>query len=80
MKQLVRKYLCPYFFRMGIGFGIKFGGTIMDLCIPYILAHIIDRVIPARNRPAVFGWGGLMLVSGRVHEYHSKPHGFQGGQ
>lgn len=62
MKQLVRKYLRPYFFRMGIGFGIKFGGTIMDLCIPYILAHIIDRVIPARNRPAVFGWGGLMLL------------------
>lgn len=62
MKQLVMKYLRPYFFKMGIGFVIKFWGTIMDLCIPYILAHIIDRVIPAQNRPAVFGWGGLMLL------------------
>lgn len=62
MKQLVMKYLRPYFFRMGIGFGIKFGGTIMDLCIPYVLAHIIDHVIPSRDRPAVFGWGGLMLL------------------
>ncbi len=62
MKQLVLRYMRPYYGRMGIGVSIKFVGTIMDLFIPYILAHIIDVVIPARNRGAVFAWGGLMLL------------------
>lgn len=33
----------------------------MDLCIPYILAHIIDEVIPAGERQSVLLWGGLMI-------------------
>ncbi len=62
MKQLVLHYLKPYYSRMGVGVTIKFVGTIMDLFIPYILAYIIDVVIPARNRVAVFFWGGLMIL------------------
>lgn len=61
MKQLALRYLKPYYFRMGVGFVIKFTGTIMDLCIPYILAHIIDEVIPAGERQPVLLWGGLMI-------------------
>lgn len=61
MKQLVLRYLKPYYGRMGVGFLIKFLGTIMDLCIPYILAYIIDTVIPAKNRTAVMTWGLLMI-------------------
>lgn len=61
MKQLIARYLSPYYGRMSAGFAIKFTGTIMDLCIPYILAHIIDEVIPLKNSALVFGWGGLML-------------------
>lgn len=62
MKQIMMKYLRPYFPRMGVGFFIKFTGTIMDLCIPYILAHIIDFVIPTGQRKSVLLWGMLMIV------------------
>ena len=62
MKQIISNYLKPYFPRMGVGFIIKFIGTIMDLCIPYILAYIIDSVIPTREKKLVLIWGALMLV------------------
>lgn len=62
MKQLIGIYVKPYFGRMSAGFVIKFIGTIMDLCIPYILAYIIDTVIPAREKAPVFIWGFVMLV------------------
>ena len=50
MKQIIVRYLRPYFPRMGVGFLIKFIGTVMDLGIPYILAYIIDSVIPEGDR------------------------------
>lgn len=62
MKQIIMRYLKPYFPRMGVGFLVKFTGTIMDLCIPYILAYIIDTVILSRDRRLIFGWGALMIV------------------
>lgn len=62
MKQIIMRYLQPYFPRMGMGFVIKFIGTIMDLGIPYILAHIIDFVIPLKDRGLVLSWGGLMIL------------------
>lgn len=61
MKQIVMKYLQPYFGRMGVGFLVKFVGTVMDLCIPYILAYIIDFVIPVKNRRLILLWGLLMI-------------------
>ncbi len=62
MKQIVLHYLKPYFPKMGVGFLIKFIGTIMDLCIPYILAHIIDAVIPLQRKELIFVWGMLMIA------------------
>lgn len=62
MKEIIVKYLKPYFPRMGVGFLIKFIGTIMDLCIPYILAYIIDTVIPLAEARLVILWGALMIV------------------
>ena len=62
MKQIVMRYLMPYGRRMGVGFLIKFIGTVMDLCIPYILAYIIDSVIPLRDAGRVLLWGALMLA------------------
>ncbi len=61
MKRLALRYLKPYYGRMGAGFIIKFIGTIMDLCIPYILAYIIDYVIPGGERQPVLLWGSLMI-------------------
>ncbi|MCH5340839.1 MAG: ABC transporter ATP-binding protein [Acetatifactor sp.] len=62
MKQIVMRYLKPYFPRMGVGFVIKFIGTIMDLGIPYILAYIIDTVIPLEDRGLVLRWGSVMVM------------------
>lgn len=66
MKQIALRYLKPYLWRMSRGMSIKFIGTIMDLCIPYILAHIIDVVIPLQNRNLIFLWGLLMIVCSGV--------------
>lgn len=62
MKGIISKYVRPYFGQMGYGFVIKFIGTVMDLCIPYILAHIIDEVIPKRDRGLVLWWGAGMIL------------------
>lgn len=62
MKHIIKRYLKPYYPRMGVGFLIKFVGTIMDLCIPYILAHIIDSIIPLKQQSLVLLWGMLMIV------------------
>ena len=62
MKQIIMHYLKPYFPRMGVGFVIKFIGTIMDLGIPYILAYIIDTVIPLEDRGLILRWGSVMVL------------------
>lgn len=41
---------------------IKFIGTIMDLLIPWILAYMIDEVVPTQSIRKVFLWGFLMIV------------------
>jgi len=62
MKKVLLKYLRPYYWRMLMGFVIKFTGTIMDLCLPWILAYMIDTVIPQGRRNDIFIWGFVMLV------------------
>ena len=61
MKRILG-YLKPYYGRMLSGFLIKFMGTIMDLFLPWILAYIIDNVVPTRNKAHIFLWGGAMIV------------------
>lgn len=61
MKKILG-YLRPYVGRMSFGLIIKFIGTIMDLFIPWILAHIIDYIIPMQDIKLIFAWGGLMVV------------------
>lgn len=61
MKSIIH-YIRPYFKQMSLGLMIKFFGTIMDLFLPYILAHIIDRVIPLGQMAPVLWWGALMLL------------------
>ena len=61
MKRLI-EYLKPSLSRMSVGLIIKFLGTIMDLLIPWILAHIIDDVAPQKNTQLIFIWGGAMIL------------------
>ena len=55
-------YLRPYLGAMLVGFAIKFVGTVMDLALPWILAHMIDEVAPTRNRRAIALWGIVMAL------------------
>ena len=61
MKKIM-EYIRPLFGRMLAGFGVKLIGTIMDLAIPWILAHMIDEVVPRGDRRAIFIWGIGMAV------------------
>ncbi len=60
--KLLKKYLRPYIGRMSLGVSIKFFGSLMDLLLPWILAYIIDTIIPTKNVSAIFLWGGVMLL------------------
>ncbi len=58
----ILQYLKPHVPRMSVGLTIKFIGTIMDLLLPWILAYMIDDVVPLRSVPLILWWGGAMLV------------------
>ena len=62
MKKVLLHYLRPYYGRMTLGFVIKFFGTIMDLFLPWILAHIIDAVIPTGNISLIYIYGVVMIL------------------
>lgn len=60
--NMILRYLKPYYWRMLGGFIIKAGGSIMELILPTILAHIIDDIVPLKEMKPIFFWGGLMIV------------------
>ncbi|WP_455717698.1 ABC transporter transmembrane domain-containing protein, partial [Anaerosporobacter sp.] len=62
MKTIFTHYLKPFYSRIIYGFIIKFIGTIMDLLIPWILAYMIDSVIPTKDKTAVYLWGLGMIT------------------
>ena len=61
MKKIFTYYLKPYYLRMVLGFSIKFTGTIMDLLLPWALAHTIDVVVPAGRKGEILLWGLFMI-------------------
>lgn len=61
--QLILRYLKPYWGRVAYGMSVKLLGTVMDLLIPYILAHIIDVVTPTHKMSSVLLWGLMMILS-----------------
>ena len=72
--NLLTQYLKPYIGRISLGVSIKFFGSLMDLLLPWILAYIIDSVIPTKQVSAIFaglGWGdGGLLHHRSRHQYH----------
>ena len=59
-------YIRPYGFQLSFQFTIKFIGSIMDLFLPWLLAYIIDTVVPTHNIRSVYWFGGLMVASAVV--------------
>lgn len=60
------QYLKPYLGAMSFGLFIKFVGTMMDLFIPWILAYMIDQVVPTKNISLVVIWGFIMMLCGII--------------
>lgn len=58
----ILKYIKPYILQMVLGLIIKFTGTIMDLCLPWILAYMIDDIIPQNNVNLIFIYGVIMVI------------------
>ena len=48
MKKILR-YLKPYLKQIFVGLSIKSSATIMELFLPWLLAYVIDKVIPTKN-------------------------------
>jgi ATP-binding cassette subfamily B multidrug efflux pump len=61
MKYMLR-YLAPHKFRLLVTMVIKFFAAMMDLLIPFLLARIIDVVVPQRQPRLIWLWGGAMAL------------------
>lgn len=61
--KLLKRYLRSYVLRIATGVSIKFFGSLMDLLLPWILAYIIDSVIPKKNVASIFLWGLAMVLA-----------------
>lgn len=62
MKKIFR-YLKPYQRLLSFGIFIKAVAGILDLMLPFILAIIIDRIIPTKSVPFILLFGFFMLVA-----------------
>lgn len=64
--KLIMKYLKPYYGRMLFGLFVKICGTVAELFLPWILAHILDNVIPATKSSgsmnSMIFWSFMMLL------------------
>ena len=59
--KTVLGYLRPYAGRAACGVLIKFSAAVLELILPLLLANVIDVLVPARDLPAIWRTGGLML-------------------
>ena len=64
--KLIMKYLKPYYGRMLFGLLVKICGTVAELFMPWILAYILDNVIPetkqSGNMNSMIFWSFMMLL------------------
>ncbi len=60
---MIRKYLEPVRSMLIIGLIQKTFGALSELFLPYILAHMIDNVVPRGDIPVMYFWGFMMLLA-----------------
>ena len=61
--KLITHYMGAYSGRIALSIFIKFLGSVTELAIPYILAHLIDEVVPLRSGALVALWGAPMILT-----------------
>jgi ATP-binding cassette, subfamily B, multidrug efflux pump len=59
----ILKYLKPYSRKIVFGLTVKSSATIMELFLPWLLAYVIDSIIPTKQISLVFLYGLFMLIS-----------------
>lgn len=59
----ILKYLKPYTRKIVFGLTVKSSATIMELFLPWLLAYVIDSIIPTKQISLVFLYGLFMLIS-----------------
>ena len=55
-------YLKPYRLVLAWTMLVKFSAAMMDLLIPFILAILIDDVVPKQQPRLIYLWGGGMVL------------------
>ena len=60
--QTILRYVKPYVLRICGNLFVKFTGTIMDLFLPWILAYMIDNVVPQKQVSLIVFWGAMMIL------------------
>ena len=60
--KFVLQYLRPNLRRVIGGMSSKFFGSLMDLLLPWLLAYMLDHVVPLRDTGRVVLFGGLMVL------------------
>ena len=64
--RLIFRSMWVYRRSIALAVFFKLIGTLAELSIPYILEHIIDKVVPAGDLTLVLLWGGLMFVAAYI--------------
>jgi ATP-binding cassette subfamily B protein len=59
--HIIYRYVKPSLPRMSLGLTVKFLGTVADLFLPWILAYMIDEVVPQKEIPLILRWGLAMV-------------------
>lgn len=59
---MFKKYIKPYTKRIVVNVCVKMTGTLMEVVLPAILAHIVNVVVPTRNQSGIIAWGIAMVV------------------
>lgn len=62
--RLLKRYLRPLVKDMAIGLGMKALAALMVLLLPYLLAYVIDTIVPIKDMRLILAFGiGMIVIS-----------------
>ncbi len=71
--RFIFSYLKKYSWTVVLVTVVKFLGTFGELMLPYILEHLIDKVVPDRQMKPVILWGiGMIVLAVFVRQFNVK--------
>lgn len=60
--ELLKKYLKPLLKEMSISFLMKTLGALAVLLLPYLLAYVIDTIVPTKDIQRIVVYGLIMIA------------------